>query len=617
MNDTKTAKPAVTKQTNYGSSTATTTVNASPCGCGCHNQNSPPERCCKLTCFERPQYFCGQLLSDADLTLEETYFREKNKLYHRTLDGFGVVCGLRMSCDGHCKGHITIGDGYAIDCCGNDLVVCEPRSFDVIGELRKKKWLVEMPRYNHHKETNQVVEHYGESTYGEAENDTDNDQGDRDCIMRQCFYIGICYAEEPVDFVVPYNTECTPAPGPCQPTRVREGVRFDIYDTLPVRPNPLDEIGKRIDCCFRMFRDGQFSRGLQQLVPEVREVLCPKSGPDNQENDTLQRDTERASGLFEKLRAQFLHELRTCPDQYNCDLEEQVYRLRPPRWKGEEANPPALEAFTKLIELIQKYVFSCVLAQFAFQCPEPPDACCVLIGSVEVENGRLTRVINYPRWYLWCFANFFEVLVYQMANDAACAKKNTGQSSFYPPENPQAPADGCCPSFEVDICEFLHLFDADNLAFQKAARTSVDAIQAMYRSLSEGFNFMRPHGFSPAVLHDMGVNKAKQLSEAFGFKLEAMIGPPAGQADLFSALANNTIHFGAEALVYQSAHDKIASVDRLISAPTFAVGPHAYQTMSSLTDKLESLEQRLKYLENERASANAKPEGTRPTEPPV
>jgi len=116
------------------------------CGCGCGCKDHPPQTgCCKLTCFERPTYFCGQLLSDADLTLEENYFREKNKLYHRTIDGYGVVCGLRMKCDGRCDGHITIGDGYAIDCCGNDLVVCEPKSFDVIGELRKKKWLLETP----------------------------------------------------------------------------------------------------------------------------------------------------------------------------------------------------------------------------------------------------------------------------------------------------------------------------------------------------------------------------------------------------------------------------------------------------------------------------------------
>src|SRR3984957_20408358 len=165
----RTGTPAAT-----GTSNSTPAV-STPCGCGCHDHAVESCGCCKLTCFERPQYFCGQLLSDADLTLEETYFREKNKLYHRTLDGFGVVCGLRMRCDGNCKGKITIGDGYAIDCCGNDLVVCEPGSFDVIGELRKKKWLIEMPQEPCREDREREYE--------------------RDCITKQCFYIGMCYDE--------------------------------------------------------------------------------------------------------------------------------------------------------------------------------------------------------------------------------------------------------------------------------------------------------------------------------------------------------------------------------------------------------------------------------------
>ena len=80
----------------------------------------------------------------------------------------------------------------------------------------------------------------------------------------------------------------------------------------------------------------------------------------------------------------------------------------------------------------------------------------MLIGSVEVENGRLTRVINYPRWYLWCFANFFEVLIYTLANEAACGREDTPQTE----ETRKPRKDGCCPGFEVDVCEFLSLFNA-------------------------------------------------------------------------------------------------------------------------------------------------------------
>jgi hypothetical protein len=575
-----------------GASTVTAgSVSSSPRGCGCHHQAPQTSTCCRLTCFERPKYFCGQLLSDADLTLQETYFREKNKLYHRTLDGFGVVCGLQMRCDHHCPGHITIGDGYAIDCCGNDLLVCQPRSFDVIGELRKKKWLVALPR-----------------DPGWEQEDPDHKrqrEGDNNgCSTKQCFYIGICYGEEPVDFATPYTTECNPAPGPCQPTRIREGVRFEIYENMPVRPNPLDEIGKRIECCFKMFREGQFSKGLARIAPQILELLCNK--PDDSES---QETEQRAARLFEELQALFLHELRTCPDPYNCDLEHQVYRLRLP--KKDDFRKGALEAFTQLIGFIQKYVFSCVLNQLAFPCPEPTDPCCVLIGSVEIENGRLSRVINYPRWYLWCFANFFEVLIYNLANDAACGQKKTPGTV----DEPSQPEDGCCPAFEVgDICQPLNSFRRDPRTFEKTARTSVDAMKAVYQALVDGFNFTRPGGIAPLVLLDKKIEIAEQLAREFHIDFEPMSGLDAGKRDVFGALADNTIHFGSETLFYSmdEQENKVTGVHGLSGAPAFAIGPYTHPILSDLMDRATRAEERLNKAEKEFAAFKARVEGAKP-----
>jgi len=589
-------RPQVTRRGNTASAStptqaATGTSNSTPtastlCGCGCHDHAVESCGCCKLTCFERPKYFCGQLLSDADLTLQETYFREKNKLYHRTMDGFGVVCGLRMTCDVQCKGHIIIGDGYAIDACGNDLVVCEPRSFNVIGELRKKNCLADMPRDRDQR---------GQSDEA-LRRPLDEDDN---CISKQCFYIGICYAEEPVDFVTPYTTECNPAPGPCQPSRIREGVRFEIYDTMPVRPNPLDDIGKRIERCFRIFREGQFSRSLARMTDGIIAVLSRDDKPDQDETNP----DKAGHDLFRELQAQFLHELRTCPDQYNCDIEREVYRLRPPY---QARDPQAVgvapfEAFTKLFELIQKYVFSCVLSQLAFSCPDPPDACCVLIGSVEIENGRLTRVINYPRWYLWCFANFFQVLLYSMANEGACGKDATTPTKER--EGDRAAKNGCCPAYEVDVFQFLNLFRADNRAFEKAARISVDAIRASYSALIAGFNFTRIGGVAPEVLRNLDSSTAERLTSMLGLNFKRSTGQEAERRDVFAALADNTIRFRSETLVYDTDDDNkndetVSHVSGVIGAPAYAVGPFTLPMFTDLMERLTVAEARLSECES-------------------
>ena len=153
--------------------------------CGCQGAASPPESCCGLVCFERPNYFCGHLLTGEDLSLEQRYTIEKNKLRNRTLAGNGVVCGLRMTCD-PCAGWIRIGDGYAIDDCGNDLVVCAPARLNVIQTLIDKNWLIVPEKLDRCKD----------------------EKPKRDCPQHQCFHVVACYSEEQSDYTTPFTPGC-------------------------------------------------------------------------------------------------------------------------------------------------------------------------------------------------------------------------------------------------------------------------------------------------------------------------------------------------------------------------------------------------------------------------
>src|SRR5262245_159648 len=191
----------------------------------------PPVTCCELICFERPRYFCGHLLTDADLSKEQQYVVGKHKLYHRSLHGHGVVCGLRLTCDRECEGHVRIDRGYAIDDCGNDLVVCEAASFDVIGRAREKRYLA-------------------------AEEPCDPcapEEKPPNCPVTQCFYVTACYAEEETDFTTPFVPGCRPTVSECEATRVRESVRFDLLDALPERNGWLERLEKRLEHCWRLF----------------------------------------------------------------------------------------------------------------------------------------------------------------------------------------------------------------------------------------------------------------------------------------------------------------------------------------------------------------------------
>jgi hypothetical protein len=90
--------------------------------------------CAGLECLSRTRFFAGQLLSEADLNNEQAYLVAKNRLHNRYLVGTGVVCGLRVVCSS-CDGWVTVKAGYAIDACGNDIIVCADQPFNVVAAI--------------------------------------------------------------------------------------------------------------------------------------------------------------------------------------------------------------------------------------------------------------------------------------------------------------------------------------------------------------------------------------------------------------------------------------------------------------------------------------------------
>src|SRR5262247_2025944 len=91
-----------------------------PCPCGCAPCDEP---CCRLDCLERPRFFCGQLLTDQDLMALLGWTQDKLRL-GRFRHGWGVVCGLEVHCYAQKPGWVLVKPGYAISCCGDDIIVC-------------------------------------------------------------------------------------------------------------------------------------------------------------------------------------------------------------------------------------------------------------------------------------------------------------------------------------------------------------------------------------------------------------------------------------------------------------------------------------------------------------
>lgn len=177
------------------------------------SKDKSKDKHCDYSNFKRARYFHGMLMTDRDFREEQIYHNEKRKLLNRMLHGWGIVCGLGVKWK-QGKNVIAIEPGVALDCHGNEIVVCDPYEVDLgpatcLGATRvPQKPLTAEECEELEKAKDQV----------------------------NTFYIGIRYDEVPTDPVPVY------APGGgceekvCDYSRTREGFCADVFSQMPSQP---------------------------------------------------------------------------------------------------------------------------------------------------------------------------------------------------------------------------------------------------------------------------------------------------------------------------------------------------------------------------------------------
>jgi hypothetical protein len=182
------------------------------------------------TAFVRPRFFAGQLLTEDDLSALTAYTTAKDRLHNRYLFGAGVVCGLWVSCDPCGGGTVTVQPGYALDCCGDDLILPCATSLDVNAMIRDLR-------------AAQLGKDCGDpcTDQGTASSGHKNASPTR----HYCLYAR--YGEQATDPVAPYATGEPCGQVACEPTRIQEGIGFVLK--CPADTPPTDDLWCRIRAC--------------------------------------------------------------------------------------------------------------------------------------------------------------------------------------------------------------------------------------------------------------------------------------------------------------------------------------------------------------------------------
>lgn len=176
---------------------------------------------CSSSKFKRLNYFHGMLLTEDDFQDEQLYFREKLKLHNR-LHGTGVVWGLTLKkeCDPDDPTQVKlfIEPGAALDCAGNEIIVCRDFLLPMNEKIKELK-------------------HLGLLTTCQL-----------DTPEPLTFYIGIKYCECQSEPAEQYTAECADDTLRPQYSRIREGFSVAILTDDEYNQYPQSETCIDIDC---------------------------------------------------------------------------------------------------------------------------------------------------------------------------------------------------------------------------------------------------------------------------------------------------------------------------------------------------------------------------------
>jgi hypothetical protein len=249
----------------------TTKTKGCGCGGGCGGKPAPsPEAAsapcsgCETAAFVRPRFFAGQLLTDDDLGALLDYTVAKQRFHNARLFGAGVVCGLGVECGPCDSTQIVIEPGYALDCCGNDLVLTCQRTLDLAPMVRDLQ-----ARQKGRSDCTDPCPPPAPGQQPPSEAAT---------AKQYCLYLHYTERSDQPVAAYPVGDDCDAAR--CEPTRILEGVRFELRCPPPALRGA--SLQSALEDCQKQLDPGQELERLALSAARIggqRPVTAPAGDP--------------------------------------------------------------------------------------------------------------------------------------------------------------------------------------------------------------------------------------------------------------------------------------------------------------------------------------------------
>jgi hypothetical protein len=361
---------------------------AASCTCGV---------CAGLQCLDRTRFFAGQLLTEADLNNEQSYLLAKNRLHNRYLHGWGVVCGLQVTCSS-CEGWVVINPGYAIDPCGNDIIVCSAQGFNVLQAIQAccappaPATNCQPLRYSPPPDCAQTIQQW--------------------CITVQ-------YQEQPTQMVTPLqqaksatcgcggasaggctcgcsgssttsgcgcggtgsmssttSTTATSSVAGCEPSRILEGFQFGVCSMSSASTGP---------------QPGTLAYAGEQCVKSITALAQQAPDLTSNPNMTLQQMYQAVSSYLYLVQQYFAAH----PTLTNCKVMDGLNAIVVPQPTGNTSAQDYIDTEAEIGLVVVVALFECVCVALLPQCPPNPCDNRVPIACVSVQNGAIVDICHF------------------------------------------------------------------------------------------------------------------------------------------------------------------------------------------------------------------------------
>jgi hypothetical protein len=354
--------------------------------------------CTGLQCLERTRFFAGQLLTEADLNNEQSYLLAKNRLHNRYLHGWGVVCGLQVLCS-NCEGWVTIEPGYAIDPCGNDIIVCSTQGFNVLQAIQAcctpppattncqplryspppsctttvQKWCITL---QYQEQATQMVTPLQQTSVSSSSCGCSGGTSSCTCgCSGSSAKNNGCGCGCGHSSTASTSSSTTTTAG-CEATRIIEGFQFGICALPPESTGPQPgTFAYQVELC---------TKGIVQLAGQAPNFQ-------NNPNQTPQQAYQAVSNYLYTVQQYFAQN----PTLTNCQALNALNGIVVPQPTANTTASDYQTVETEILLVLIAAFFDCVCVAALPQCPPNPCDNRVPLACVSVQNGVIVSICHF------------------------------------------------------------------------------------------------------------------------------------------------------------------------------------------------------------------------------